>query len=427
MKVNDSATSKNRPPLLLAAARDFPRQLVRDASGSAIGCGIIAILIGYAGPAVIVLSAARNADLTAAQSSSWIWATSIGSGALCLILSAWTRQPILIAWSTPGAALLVTSLGRYSYDEVIFCYLLVALATIVVGWRGWFGALVGRIPGPLVSAMLAGILFTFGAGAFSALSARPLVPAAILLGFLLGSYFRDQAAVPTALAAGVAAAGLTGQVQLSNINLHLAQPVFTAPAFSISAIIGIGLPLFIVTMTAQNAAGLTVLTTHGYVPNDRKLITATGIGSFILAPFGAHAINLAAIVAAICAGPAAHRDPARRYVAGLSGGVCYLIGGSFAGAIVGVFAGLPSELVATLAGVALLGSLAGALGASMSQEQHRMGAVITLLVTVSGLSIGGIGSACWGLVFGVLADAAFRARDRRGARQLQREPAPAQN
>ncbi len=412
MSVKDSATAHRVKPLLSPWLR-LGRDIRRDASASAVLCGVVAIVIGYAGPAVIVLAAARSGGLSAEQSSSWIWAASMGSGSLGLILSAWTRQPIMISWSTPGAALLVTSLGHYRYSAVIGCYLMVAVATIIVGWRGWFGAIIAKIPTPLVSAMLAGVLFSFGTEAFGALKGRPLIPVAVLLGYLVGSWFSEQAAVPLALLAGVAAAITSGQVHLAGIAWHPTQPVFTTPSLSLAAIIGIGLPLFIVTMTAQNAAGLSILSTHGYQPDDRKLVTAAGLGSLIFAPFGCHAVNLAAIIAAIGAGPSAHADRARRYVAGLTGGVAYLVGGTFAGAIVGLFAGLPASLIAVLAGVALLGALAGALGASMADAAHRHGAVVTLLVTVSGITIGGVGSACWGLLFGLVADRVLALRERR--------------
>jgi benzoate membrane transport protein len=359
-------------------------------------------VVGYAGPALIVLSASQSGHLTSAQTTSWLWAISIGSGGLTFLLSGWLRQPILISWSTPGAALLVASLERYPYAEAIGAYVLVAVATIVVGWTGWFGAVVRRIPPALVSAMLAGVLLPFGIRACATLGTNALVPAVVFGAFFVGRRFTEQLAIPAAVIAGVAAAAATSQLHLSAVNWQLARPQLTTPAWSWAAVVGLAIPLFIVTMTAQNAAGLAVLSTHGYRTRDRVLVTAAGWASLLVAPFGGHAVNMSAITAEICAGPSCDRDPARRYVAGFSAGLSYLVVGTFAAGLVAIFTQLPAQLVAAVAGVALLGAMTSSLASSLAPGPHRQAALVTLLVTLSGISGAGLGAAVWGLGLGLL-------------------------
>jgi benzoate membrane transport protein len=394
------AAGSDRPGALLA--------LVRDSSISAWLSGLIAVIVGYGGPSVIILSAAAAGHLSAAETTSWIWAVSIACGVLCISLSLWTRMPIVIAWSTPGAALLITNLSHYRYRDVIGAYLISALAVTVIGATGWFGRLMARVPAELVAAMLAGILFNFGTNAFHALSGRPLVPAIVLGSFVLVRTLNPRYAIPLALVAGVLAAAASGQLHDRGPTFGLAHPHWTSPLLDASALIGVGLPLFIVTMTAQNAAGIGVLRSFGYQPDDRKLVTATGVGSLLAAPFGSHAVNLAAITAAICAGPTTHRDPARRYIAGVSAGVCSLIVGTFGATLIAAFADLPASLIASVAGVALLGAIVSSLTTMVADPTHREPAVITFLATVSGVTLAGIGSAFWGLVFGLVAVAVQR-------------------
>jgi benzoate membrane transport protein len=408
IKVLPQASIRRTTRALARAGRD----LARDSSLSAVTSGVVAIVVGYAGPAVVIATAAVAGGLSPARSTSWFWSVSMSSGLLCLVLSLWTRMPIVIAWSTPGAALLVTSLADYPYPAVVGAYLVVSVATIVVGLSGWFGRIIRRIPGALVSAMLAGVLFSFGVNAFRSLADRPVVPAAVLVAFLVGRRVDGRFAVPLALSAGVLAAAATGQLGLDGLGLELARPVWTAPGPDrlVAAVIGIGVPLFVVTMTAQNAAGIGVLSAHGYRPDDRRLVTATGVGSALGAPFGSHGVNLAAITAAICAGSTTHADPRRRYVAGVTCGVLYLVVGSFGATLVAAFGALPPALVATVAGVALLSAIAAALSTSLAEAAHREPAVVTLLTTSSGVTLLGIGSAFWGLVFGLVVERVLRAR-----------------
>ncbi|MFE1173008.1 benzoate/H(+) symporter BenE family transporter [Streptomyces sp. NPDC058773] len=377
--------------------------LFRDASLSAVLAGFVAVVVSYSGPLVIVLAAASAGHLNTAQTSSWVWAISIGSGLTCIGLSLRTKMPVITAWSTPGAALLVTSLGAYSYPEAIGAFIVTGLVITLVGLTGVFGWLMRQVPTAVVSAMLAGILFSFGTGVFTSLKTAPLIAGSVLLAYLLAKRWLPRYAVLVALAAGVAASAVSSKLDIHLDRIELAKPVLTTPEFSVASLIGIAVPMILATLASQNAPGMAVLTASGYQPKDRLLIGSTGLVSTALAPFGSHAINLAAITAAICTGPEAHRDPRRRYVAGVSCGAFYLLIGAFGSTLVVLFAGLPKELVAAVAGVALLGALAGGLTGAVKEEKDREAALITFLATASGLTLFGIGSAFWGLLFGVIA------------------------
>ncbi|MFE6740311.1 benzoate/H(+) symporter BenE family transporter [Streptomyces tubercidicus] len=405
----DAAPSGSAPPQPVAEAADGSPNpgarpgLFRDASLSAVLAGFVAVVVSYSGPLVIVLAAASAGHLNTAQTSSWVWAISIGSGLTCIGLSLRTKMPVITAWSTPGAALLVTSLGAYSYAEAIGAFIVTGLVITLVGLTGVFGWLMRQVPTAVVSAMLAGILFSFGTGVFTSLKTAPLIAGSVLVAYLLAKRWLPRYAVLVALAAGVAASAVSSRLDIHLDRIELAKPVLTTPEFSLASLIGIAVPMILATLASQNAPGMAVLTASGYEPKDRLLIGSTGLVSTALAPFGSHAINLAAITAAICTGPESHRDPRRRYVAGVSCGAFYLLIGAFGSTLVVLFAGLPKELVAAVAGVALLGALAGGLTGAVKEEKDREAALITFLATASGVTLFGIGSAFWGLLFGVLA------------------------
>ncbi|MCX5410410.1 benzoate/H(+) symporter BenE family transporter [Streptomyces sp. NBC_00059] len=409
-----------QPPSGAPAPR--PR-LVRDLSLSAVLAGVVAVVVSYSGPLVIVLSAARAGHLDAGQTGSWIWAISIGSGLTCIALSLRTRMPVVTAWSTPGAALLVTSIGSYAYGEVIGAFVVSGVVTALIGVTGIFGRLMRLVPGAVVSAMLAGILFSFGAEVFTSLEHTPVIAGSVVLAYLLGKRWLPRYAVLLALVAGVVCSAASAKLHVRLDHAGLVQPVFTMPAFSVASLIGIAVPLTLATLASQNAPGVGVLSASGYRPDDRLLVGSTGLVSAVLAPFGSHAVNLAAITAAICTGPEAHRDPRRRYVAGVACGAVYLVVGAFGSTLVAFFAGLPKELVAALAGVALLGALSGGLTGAVREEKDREAALITFLATASGVTLFGIGSAFWGLVFGVAAHVLLNGRPRRGGRPATTEPA----
>ncbi|MFI5528845.1 benzoate/H(+) symporter BenE family transporter [Kitasatospora sp. NPDC051853] len=388
-------------PEVTAVDGDARPSLRRDVSGPALLAGLVCVAVSFSGPLVVVLAAAQAGRLDQGQTASWIWAVSIGSGLSCLLLSWWTRTPVIAAWSTPGAALLVTSLGDYPYREAVGAFLLSSVAVALFGVTGLFGRLMRAIPAGIVNAMLAGILFSFGAGIFTSVKSAPALVLGSFAAFLLARRFVPRYAVPVALLAGAVLAAAT-----VGLPLHLGQggpvrPELTVPQFSWAATVGLALPLTIVALASQNAPGLGVMRASGYDPDDRLLIGATGGLSVLLAPFGSPGVNLAAITAAICTSPESHPDPRRRYVAGMSTGVLYILIGSFAGVLVSLFTGLPPALIAVIAGVALMASFQGSLTGALAEPFGRDGAVVTFLVTASGMTLYGIGSAFWGLLFGV--------------------------
>jgi benzoate membrane transport protein len=379
--------------------------LRKDFSVSALAAGLIAVAVSYAGPAVIVFQAAKVAHLGAGQLSSWIWAISIGSGITGLLLSLRFRVPVITAWSTPGAALLVTSLANYDYPAAIGAFIFSGVLITLFGVTGLFSFIMQRIPKGVVAAMLAGVLFRFGTNLFGALERLPLLVLPIVLAYLLTKRLLPRYAVVAALFVGLAVALGMHRVDVQMLSASLAVPVLTMPAFSLSALIGLGIPLCFVTMASQNAPGIAVLQTAGYQVPVSPLVTTTGLATILLAPFGAHGINLAAITAAICTGVEAHPAPQRRYVAGLVCGAFYVLVGAFGAVVANVFSALPESLIASLAGLALLGALSSALGTAMADEKGREPALITFLLTASGVTFFGIGAAFWGLLAGLLTDA----------------------
>ncbi len=309
----------------------------------------------------------------------------------------------MIAWSTPGAAVLAVAGAGYSMNEAVGAFLVCALLITVAGATGWFERVMNRIPMALASALLAGVLARFGLEAF--LAARTALPLVLLM---LGSYLvarrlLPRYAVPLTLLAAIVFTAVRGELAWGAVHFNVAMPVFTMPAFSWQAVVSLALPLFVVTMASQNLPGVAAIRAAGYELPISKLITISGLTTLVLAPFGAFALNLSAITAAICMGREAHEDPARRYTAAVSCGAIYVVIGLFGAAVTGLLTAFPKELVAAIAGLALLGTIGGGLAAAVRDESHREAALITFLVTLSGLTIAGIGSAFWGVVAGALA------------------------
>ena len=389
------------------------RSLRRDLSASAVVAGVVAVMVSYAGPFVVVLAAARAAGLDTVRTGSWVWAISVGSGLTSAGLSWWTRQPVITAWSTPGAALLVSSLPGYRWSEAVGAFLVAGLVMTVAGAAGLFGRLLAAVPAPVVTAMLAGILFPFATNGFAGIGASPGIVLPVLVTFFVLRRVRPRWAVLGGLVAGLVATGLLGRFGRfapAGGTGWVTLPTPTLPSFSLSALVGLAVPLLIVTAASQNAPGLAVLRASGYEPDDRRLVPATGAASVLLAPFGAHAINLAAITAAICTGREAHEDPDRRYIAGIACGTAYVVVGVVGGGLVAVFAALPHELVAAVAAVALLAALLGAVVGAVSDEAHREAALVTFAVTAGGLTVAHVGSAFWGLVAGLAVHLVLRGR-----------------
>ncbi len=374
--------------------------MLKDLSLSAVVAGLVAVLVGFTSSVVIVFQAAAALGATPAETTSWIWALGLGMGLTSLGLSLWYRQPVLTAWSTPGAALLVTAGAGVPMAEAVGAFVVCALLITAAGLSGLFARVMGRIPQALAAALLAGVLTRFAIDAFASLQRQFALVFCMLLVYLLGRRLWPRYAVPSVLAAGTAVAGWQGLLNFGAVQWQWATPVFTTPHFSLAAAVSIALPLFVVTMASQNLPGVAAQRAAGFDTPVSPVIATTGLASLLLAPFGGYAFNLAAITAAICMGREAHEDPARRYIASAAAGLFYIVTGLLGGAVVGLIAAAPKELVLAVAGFALLGTIGNGLATAMKDEGSREAALITFLVTVSGLSLWGVGAAFWGVVTG---------------------------
>ena len=381
------------------------RPKLSDLSLSAATAGFVAVLVGFTSSVAIVFQAATALGATSEQISSWMWALGLGMGLCSLLPSLALRKPVMVAWSTPGAAVLATAAasGGFTLAQAVGAFIVCAALITLFGVTGWFEKLMDRIPMPIASALLAGVLARFGLDAFVALKAAFALVLLMLAAYLVGRRFWPRFAVPGVLVAGTLYAALNGQLHLGAVQWTLTSPVFVAPEFSVSAIVSLALPLFIVTMASQNLPGVAAIRAAGYQMPISKLITLTGVATLLLAPFGAFALNLAAITAAICMSREAHEDAAKRYMAAASCGLIYCVIGLYGAAVTGVLTAFPRELVIAVAGLALLGSIGGGLAIALKDDAHREAALITFLVTLSGLTLWGIGSAFWGVVAGALA------------------------
>lgn len=373
-----------------------------DTSPAAVVAGFIAMMTGCTSSLVLIFQAGQAAGLTSAQISSWIWALFMGMAVCSIGLSLRYRTPITVAWSTPGAALLITSLGGVAYPEAIGAFITCAVLVTICGLTGSFDRLVKKLPASLAAALLAGILFKIGSEIFVAAQHRTALVLGMFFTYLLIKRISPRYAVLAALLVGTALAGTLGLLDFSGFNLELAMPVWTTPEFSLAATISIGIPLFVVAMTSQNMPGIAVLRADGYHVPASPLISVTGIASLLLAPFGSHGINLAAISAAICTGAHAHEDRNKRYTAALWCGIFYAIAAVYGATLAALFASFPKELVLSIAALALFGSIINGLTVAMNEPREREAALITFMVTASGLTLLSIGSAFWGIVAGVL-------------------------
>ncbi|MBD1912221.1 MULTISPECIES: benzoate/H(+) symporter BenE family transporter [unclassified Leptolyngbya] len=382
--------------------------VLKDVSLSAIIAGFVTVLVGFTSSAVIVFQAAQSLGASSAEIASWMWALGLGMGLTSIGLSLWYRVPVVTAWSTPGAAMLISSAAGVSMQEAIAAFLITGFLMALCGFTGWFERMMNRIPISLASGMLAGVLLRFGMNVFVAMQTQFIMVFAMFVTYLLLRRLQPRYAVVLALILGVLIAGIQGLLQVNSLTFEWAQPILIAPQFSMRALVGISLPLFVVTMASQNVPGVATLRAFHYTVPISPLIGWTGLATVLLAPFGAYALNLAAITAAICMGREAHEDPDKRYMAAIAAGFFYILVGLFGATVGALFAAFPQELVLAIAGLALLGTIGNGLAAALSREEEREPALITFLVTASGVVLFGIGSAFWGLLAGVLAIALLR-------------------
>ena len=373
--------------------------MLRQASLQATWAGLLAGLVGFASSFAVVLQGLTAAGADAAQAASGLAVLTAAMGLCGIVLSAALRLPVSVAWSTPGAALLASSgVPEGGFAAAVGGFLVAGVAVIGAGLVRPFGRVVAAIPAPLANAMLAGVLFPLCLAPVRAAAEIPALALPMLASWAIAARISRLAAIPAALVAAVIGVALS--MPLGPVGQVVAAPVLIVPSFVPSALVGLALPLFLVTMASQNIPGIAVLQANGYRPNPGPLFTATGVATVAAAPFGAHAVNLAAITAAICAGPGAHPDPARRWWAATVAGASYVAFGVFAAGVTGLAALAPPVLVQAVAGLALLAPLAGALVAGLGEAHDREAAIVTFVVSASGVSIAGIGAAFWGLLAG---------------------------
>ena len=382
------------------------RKIIDDFSVSAAIAGLIALIATYSGPVLIVVQAAKAGQLSQELLSTWIWALSIGAAALGLWLSIRYKTPVIGAWSTPGVALLILGLTQYSFSDVIGCYLALTILVTLLGMSGLFSKVMAYIPAHLLSAMIAGVLFQFCAKIFQSLQDFPKIVLPIIIVYVIGRRIIPRYAVAFALFTGLGISLFTLPLASNIVQLNYVEPVMTMPTFNAAALTGLGIPLLLLALT-QYTTGVSILRNAGYDLSATAIVGTSGLISIPLSIFGSSGINPAAIVGAICASPECHPDPNRRYISGVVCGLGYLCIGIFGASVVSIFLFLPNGLIATLAGLALLGTLVSSLAGSLLDEKNREASLITFVVTVSGMSFFGLGSALWGLITGLLFTAAL--------------------
>ncbi|MBX8827078.1 benzoate/H(+) symporter BenE family transporter [Ochrobactrum sp. SFR4] len=368
-----------------------------------IVAGLISVIVNYGGTFILVFQAAKIAGLSPELTASWVWSVSIGVGVTGLMLSWHFREPIITAWSTPAAAFLVTALATTPYAEAVGAYIISALAFVVLGLSGTFEKVIRLIPASIASGLLAGILLQFGIGAFGGATIDPLLVGGLIVAYVLLKRFTARYAVVGILVLGIGFLLVQGRVDFSNLSLTLAAPVFTMPVFSLNALLSVALPLFLITLTGQYMPGMLVLRNDGFKTSANPIVTVTGLGSLIMAPFGSHAFNIAAITAAIATGREAHEDPRKRWIAGIAAGCFYVLVGVFGVTLAAVFMAFPATFITTLAGLALLGTIGGSLAGALADSKTREAALITFLASAANINLLGIGGAFWGLVIGLVA------------------------
>lgn len=379
--------------------------------------GLISVIVNYGGTFILVFQAAKVAGLSPELTASWVWSISIGVGVTGLVLSWLSREPIITAWSTPAAAFLVTALATTPYAEAVGAYVVSAAAFVVLGLSGWFERVIRLIPPGVASGLLAGILLQFGIKAFGGMSVDPVLAGLLIVAYVLLKRLTARYAVVGILALGLAFLLAQDRVDLSGLQLQFAAPVFTRPEFTLNALLSVALPLFLITLTGQYMPGMLVLRNDGFKTSANPIVTLTGLGSLLMAPFGSHAFNIAAITAAICTGKEAHEEPSRRWIAGIAAGVFYILVGVFGVTLAAVFMAFPATFITTLAGLALLGTIGGSLANALADAKTREASLITFLAAAANISMLGIGGAFWGLVIGLVAHAVLNGQwPRRTAR-----------
>ncbi|WP_180183636.1 benzoate/H(+) symporter BenE [Acinetobacter sp. YH01020] len=379
------------------------KTLKEDWSISATVAGFLAVLISYSGPLIIFFQAAQKAQVSPAMMISWIWGISIGAALAGIYLSIKYKTPVITAWSAPGTALLVTLFPNISLNEAIAAYITSAIVIFLIGITGYFDKLLKWIPQDVAAGMMAGILFQFGLGLFTATDSMPIIVFGMLLVFLISKRLSPRYAMIWVLLTGVVLSFTLGKINPVDVNFQLAIPQFIAPTWTWNTTLNLAIPLILVSLSGQFLPGMAIMKLSGYDTPAKPIITATSIASLAVACVGGITIVLASITAAMCMGKDAHELKEKRYIAGIANGIFYILGGLFAGSIVMLFSLLPKELVAALAGLALLGAIGTNTSVAMKNEANRDAALITFLATASGMHFLGLSSVFWGICIGVAA------------------------
>ena len=379
------------------------KTLKDDWSISATVAGFLAVLISYSGPLIIFFQAAQKAQVSSAMMISWIWGISIGAAVAGIFLSIKYKVPIITAWSAPGTALLVTLFPHISLNEAVAAYITSAVVIFLVGITGYFDKLLRWIPQDVAAGMMAGILFQFGLGLFTASDSMPTIVFGMLAVFLVAKRLVPRYAMVWVLVCGVGLSLFLGKMNPVDVHFSLASPQFISPQWSWNSTLNLAIPLILVSLSGQFLPGMAMMKISGYDTPAKPIITATSIASLAVACVGGITIVLASITAALCMGKDAHELKEKRYIAGIANGIFYILGGLFAGSIVMLFSLLPKELVAALAGLALLGAIGTNITVAMKSDAHRDAALITFLATASGMHFLGLSSVFWGICIGVIA------------------------
>lgn len=386
---------------VLAALRVNILGVTSAASWSALLSGFIVVLISSTGPLAVLFQAAKAGNLSSGQIASWLLTIFIGSGLFGIILTLRHGIPVIGAWGSATTALLVTALPLHSFSDVVGAYFVASLALLIVGVTGVFGSLISLVPRPVVMAMLAGVLFQFGVATFSSLQTNAALRLCMILSFFIARRFKWRAPVVASLFIGLVVAGLQSKLVDPHVGISITKPMWTSPTFSFGALFTLALPIFLLVMTTQNATGIAVLFNSGYEPPVNNIVTLGGVLSLMGAGFGGSGVNISAITAAIATQEHADPNPKTRYFAGISAGIFYLALGLLGATVTGLFATLPPLLLAVLAGLALLPVIGSSTHEALADSDYRDAGLVTLLVTVSGLSAWNLGAPFWGLIAGV--------------------------
>ena len=379
------------------------QDLKQDWSLSASVAGFLAVLIAYAGPLVIFFQAAQAAQVAEAMMASWIWGISIGTAIPGIYLSIKYKAPIVTAWSAPGTVLLVTLFPQMSINEAVAAYIISAIVIFMVGATGYFDKVLQWIPNSISAGMMAGILFQFGLGLFVATDTMPFIIFSMLGCYLLAKRLSPRYTMIWVLLCGVTLSLLLGKMNPVDINFTMTIPTLIWPEWSWHATFNLAIPLILVSLSGQFLPGMAILNLSGYDTPAKPIVMATSIASLAVACVGGITITLAAITAALCTGKDAHELKEKRYIAGVANGIFYLLGGLFASSIVLVFSLLPKELIAALAGLALIGAISANITIAMKDDGQRESALITFLATASGMQFLGLSSVFWGICIGMIA------------------------